>query len=135
LIVTLAPRMLGQDERAHPALPWLMNGVTAGLLPVEVRKADGTRLDGEVMYQVNRTKDGWLVMLVNNRGVDKTQNGVARVDRRAYVDVAVRTVLPVKSAKEWTEPRDLTPTMGKDGTEVRLRVHPGDVQVVGLVTK
>jgi hypothetical protein len=135
VIVTLAPRMLGQDERAHPALPWLMNGVTAGLLPVEVRKADGSPLSGEVMYQVNRTKDGWLIMLMNNRGVDKTQHGVARVDRRAYVDVAVRTALSVKSAKEWTEPRDLTPVRGKDGTEVRLRVHPGDVQVVGLVTK
>jgi len=72
---------------------------------------------------------------MNNRGVDKTQNGVARVDRRAYVDVVVRTGLPVKSAKEWTEPRDLTPAKGKDGSEVKVRVHPGDVQVVGLVTK
>jgi hypothetical protein len=34
-----------------------------------------------------------------------------------------------------TEPRDLAMEKGKDGTEVRLRVHPGDVQVVGLVTK
>jgi hypothetical protein len=135
VVVTLCPRMLGQDERAHPALPWLMNGVTAKLLPVEVRRADGKPLTGEVMYQVNRTKDGWLVMLVNNRGVDKTQNGVARVDRRAYVDVVVRTALPVKSAKEWTEPRGLTPAKGKEGTEVKVRVHPGDVQVVGLVTK
>ncbi len=133
--MTLAPRMLGQDERAHPALPWLMNGVTAGLLPVEVRKADGSRLSGEIMYQVNLTKDGWLVTLVNNRGVDKTQNGVARVDRRAYVDVVLRAALPVKSAKEWTEPRDLTPEKGKDGTSIKVRVHPGDVQVVGLVTK
>jgi hypothetical protein len=135
VIVTLTPRMLGQDERAHPALPWLMNGVTAGLLPVEVRKADGARLDGEVMYQVNRTKDGWLVMLMNNRGVDKTQNGVARVDRRAYVDVVVRTGLAVKSAKEWTEPRDLAMIKGKDGTVIKMRVHPGDVQVVGLLTQ
>ncbi|HEX5271500.1 MAG TPA: hypothetical protein VFW33_13480, partial [Gemmataceae bacterium] len=135
VILTLAPRMLGQDERAHPALPWLMNGVTAGLLPVEVRRADGSRLDGEVMYQVNRTKDGWLVMLVSTRGVDKTQNGVARVDRRAYVDVVVRTGLPLKSAKEWTEPRDLTTEKGKEGTAVKVRVHPGDVQVVGLVTR
>src|SRR5262249_45566659 len=30
VIVTLCPRMLGQDERAHPALPYLMNGLTAG---------------------------------------------------------------------------------------------------------
>src|SRR4029077_473043 len=73
VIVTLCPRMLGQDERAHPALPYLMNGLTDRLIPIEVVSADGARLRGELMYQVNRTKDGYLVLLVNNRGVDKTQ--------------------------------------------------------------
>src|SRR5262249_11226248 len=114
---------------------YLMNGITQKLLPVEVLSANGDRPKGEIMYQVNRTKDGALVSLVNNRGVDKTQNGVARVDRRAYVDVVLHTSLPVKSAKEYTGPRDLTPEKGKDGTEVRLRIHPGDVQVVYLVTR
>jgi hypothetical protein len=84
------------------------------------------------MYQVNRTRDGYLVLLVNNQGVDKTQNGVARVDRRAWADVLVRTRLPVKSVKEYTQPRDLAVTVGKEGREVRLRIHPADVQVVYL---
>jgi hypothetical protein len=135
VILTLVPRMLGQDERAHPALPYLMNGLTAGLMPVEVRLPGGERPRGEVMYQVNRTRDGYLVALFNNRGIDKTQSGVARVDRRAFADVVVRTALPVKSAKEVTQPRDLAPALGKDGTEFRVRVHPGDVQVVYLVTQ
>ncbi len=135
VIVTLVPRLLGLDERAHPVLPYLMNGLTDGLAPVEVRRADGSPLRGEVMYQVNRTKDGWLVLLMNNHGVDKTQNGVARVDRRAFVDVVVRTALPVQSVSEMTGPRDLTMEKHKEGTEVRLRVQPGDVQVVPLHTK
>jgi hypothetical protein len=133
VILTLVPHLLGQDERAHPALPYLMNGVTAGLLPVEVRGADGTPLRGEVMCQVNKTKDGYLVALFNNRGVDKTQSGVARVDRRAVADVTVRTRLPVKSAKEYTGPRDLKVTREGDVASVRVRVHPGDVQVVYMV--
>jgi hypothetical protein len=87
------------------------------------------------MYQVNRTKDGYLVMLINNRGVDKTQSGVARVDRRAFVDVVLRTSERVKSAKEYTQPSDLKVADEKDGSSVKLRVHPGDVQVVYLVTK
>jgi hypothetical protein len=131
-IVTLAPRMLGQDERAHPALPYLMNGLTEGLLPIEVRKDDGSPLQGELMYQINRTRTGYVVMLVNNRGVDKTQNGVARVDRRKFVDAVIRTRLNVKAAKEQTGPEDLKAVKGKEGTEVRIRVHPGDVQVVAL---
>ena len=122
-------------RRAHPALPWLMNGVTAGLLPVELRKADGSRLDGEVMYQVNRTKDGYVVLLMNNRGVDKTPSGVARVDRRQFVDVVVRTKLSVKRATEYTGPRPLTPATAAGVTTIPVRVHPGDVQVVGLVTE
>src|SRR5262249_47274284 len=127
VIVTLCPRMLGQDERAHPALPYLLNGLTEDLLPVEVRRADGSPLEGELMYQVNRTRDGYLVLLVNNRGVDKTPNGVARVDRRQFVDAVIRTRLKVKAAREQTAPAELKAVAGTDGTEVRVRVHPGDV--------
>jgi hypothetical protein len=123
--------MLGLDERAHPALPFLMNGVTSKLLPVTVRGPEGKNIAGKVMYQINKTKDGYLVMLVNNQGVDKTQSGIARVNRRMFVDVVLETSLPVKSAKEFTEPRDLTLREGK----VEVRVHPGDVQVVYLKTQ
>jgi hypothetical protein len=126
VLVTLAPRMLGQDERAHPALPWLMNCLTDGLLPVEVR--------GEVMYQVNKVRDGYLVMLMNNRGVDKTQHGVARVDRRKFADVVVRTRLAVRSAREMTGDEEVKVSKAKGGVEVKVRVHPGDVQVVWLKT-
>ena len=135
VVVTLVPHLVGQDERAHPVLPFLMNGLTANLLPVDVRLPGGARPQGEIMYQVNQTKDGYLVMLLSNRGIDKTQTGLARVDRRAFVDVVVRTGLRVTSTREYTEPRDLTPERGKAGTEVRLRVPPGDVQVVYLVTR
>jgi hypothetical protein len=72
---------------------------------------------------------------MNNRGVDKTQNGVARVDRRQFVDVVLRTKLPLKSAKEWTGPRDLALAAGANESTVSIRVHPGDVQVIGLVAK
>ncbi len=121
VVTVLVPHGLGHDERAHPLLPYLMNGLTAGLLPIEVT--------GDVQYQVNRTKDGYVVLLMNNRGVDKTQSGVARVDRRQFADVVLKATLPVKSAKEWTGPRDLTVTNG----EVRVRVPAGDVQVIGFV--
>jgi hypothetical protein len=134
VITVLVPRGLGLDERAHPVLPYLMNGLTTDLLPVSVEMPDGKRPAGEIQYQVNRTKDGFVVMLMNNRGVDKTQHGVARVDRRQFVDVVISTKLPLKSAKEWTGPRDLALTGGAN-EKIAVRVHPGDVQVIGLVTK
>jgi hypothetical protein len=132
VLVALVPRLLGQDERAHPLLPYLMSVLTNNLLPIQVRRGDGARLSGEAMYQVNKTKDGYLVLLVNNRGVDKTPNGVARVDRRAFVDVRLRTDLPIKSVREQTQPRSLPVTKKGTETEVALRIHPGDVQVVSF---
>ncbi|HTU22291.1 MAG TPA: hypothetical protein VMG10_29905 [Gemmataceae bacterium] len=56
--------------------------------------------------------------------------GVARVDRRPYADVIGQSTLPVQPASEYTELRNLIAMRGEDRTEVRLRVHPGDVQVV-----
>ncbi len=143
VILTLVPRMLGVDERPHPALPWLMAGVTQDLSPIEIRLADGSRpLDGSVMHQLNKTPNGWLVLLLNNAGVDKTQTGIARVDRRAFRDIAIRTHLKLTSAKELTQPRDLTivatsdarPESAFEGSEILVRVSPGDVQVVQLFT-
>jgi hypothetical protein len=132
VIVTLVPHLIGLDERAHPSLPFLMNGLTQRLLPIEVRLADGKRPQGEVQYQVNKTKDGYLVALYNHRGIDKTQTGIARVNRRAFADVVLRTALPVKTAREFTGPRDLELTRTGQGTEVRVRVPVGDLLVVYL---
>jgi hypothetical protein len=72
---------------------------------------------------------------MSNRGVDKTQNGVARVDRRQAVEVVVRSAAPVKAAREYTGSRDLVPAKAGGGAEVRVTVHPGDVQVVGLTSR
>lgn len=130
VILTLVPHLIGLDERAHPATAYLMHALTNGLLPIELR-VNGSRPDGSVLYQVNKTKDGWLVLLINTRGIDKTQNGVARVDRRQTVDVSLRMPRGIKSAKEYTLPRDLD-VIGNP-SEVRLRLAPGDIHVVGLV--
>lgn len=132
VLVTLVPHLLGQDERAHPSVPYLLNGLTQELLPVQVRLSNGDRLSGEIMYQLNKTKDGYVIMLMNTRGIDKTQNGIARVDRRAFVDVKLHLSLPIRSAQEVTQPRPLTVAQTPAGAEIALRVHPGDVQVIAL---
>ncbi|MBI1903771.1 MAG: hypothetical protein HYS13_21925 [Planctomycetia bacterium] len=132
VLLTLVPRMLGRDERAHPAMPFLMNGLTSQLLPVEILSSGGNRPSGQIMHQLNRTKEGYVVTLFNNQGVDKTQNGIARVDRRAFVDVLLRTKLLVRSARELTQPREFAIETRGDVREVRVRVHPGDVQVMQL---
>ncbi len=131
VITVLVPHGLGLDERAHPVLPYLMNGLTQKLLPVDVRLPNGAPLNGELMYQVNKTKGGYLVMLMNNRGVDKTQNGVARVDRRQSVGVVVKTRTAAKNVREVSALTNLAVETGGH-TEIRVTVHPGDVQVIEI---
>ncbi|MCX7705473.1 MAG: hypothetical protein N2115_04360 [bacterium] len=134
IIVVLIPHNTGMDERAHPVIPYLMNLLTAGLTPFELYTADGKKLSGEVMYQVNKTKDGWLVALFNNQGIDKTQNGIARVDRTRFADIEIRTHLNVKEAKEYVYERPLSLQKSTGTTSINVRVEPGDVQVVYFVT-
>lgn len=135
VIVCLVPQLSGQDERAHPALPYLMNGLTAGLLPVEVRLSNGERPQGEVAFQINKTKEGYVVLLTNNRGIDKTQNGVARVDRSQAARVVLHTRLFLRAVKEYTEPREISFTLSNQESTISLTVPAGDVQVIGLITR
>jgi len=58
------------------------------------------------------------VLLMNNRGVDKTRNGMARVDRRQSVNILIRTERSGFSIKEYTGPRDLIPLKVSGGMEV-----------------
>jgi len=133
VILTLVPHMVCMDERAHPALPYLMNLITDKILPFEICTTAGKSLSGEVMYLVNKTKDGWLVGLFNNQGIDKTQNGIARVDRSKAADIEIQTLLQIKSAKEYTQPRELKIEKSGEKFTVKIRVEPGDVQVVYFI--
>lgn len=132
VLVILVPRGIGQDERAHPVLPWVMNGLTQRLLPIDVVLPDGRPLAGQVMYQMNRTQDGYLVLLINNLGVDKTPNGVARVDRRQAVEVELRTELALAACMEYTLPQELAADTAGPRHCVRLSIPAGDLRVVHL---
>ncbi len=135
VLTILVPRGLGVDERAHPALPVLMNALTDDLLPFDVRLANGQHPTGEVMYSANKTKDGWLLTFYNHRGIDKTQNGIARVDRRQFVDVNVRTKLNVTTARDMTENAAVTVERKNERTEISLRIPAGDLRVVAVAVK
>lgn len=136
VIVTLVPHLVGQDERAHPVIPELATMLSAGLLPVEVRLPNGNRPDGEIAYQVNKTKTGYIVLLTNNRGIDKTQHGIARVDRTKVSEIVIVTKEKISSAKEQVLVKELPLTVDAAGrTRIQVRVPPGDVHVISLTTK
>ncbi len=72
---------LGIDERMTPFAAHMLAHVFADATPVKV--------SGDVEYLINRTANSWVVTLINNNGVFKPQQGLAQVDRRAYVNVSI----------------------------------------------
>jgi hypothetical protein len=118
------PDLLGEDERMTPFAAHVLSHVFANSTPVKV--------NGDVEYLINRNASGWVVTLLNNNGVFKTQQGMAQVDRNAYVSVGITVSgQPIRSASDWISDQSIPVS----GNQVTIRIAPGGVAVVELKTK
>ena len=84
------------------------------------------KITGDVEYLINRTANGWIVTLLNNNGVFKPQQGMARVDRSAYVTVTIGA--HIKSATEWISDAPLKSNNGI----ISLQIAPGGIAIVEI---
>ena len=128
--VTLVPRMMGLDERAHPALAELMADLVHDKLPVAVRSTKGR----PVMHQSSRNAKGLVVTLLNPHGVDKTQSGIARVDRRAFADARLSAAGISQAFRCEGQARIPLKVRQEEGGQasVELRLGPGSLAIVQL---
>src|SRR5205085_1850801 len=86
--------------------------------------------------QVYRNERGWVVTLINNRGVYKPQQGLAQVNRDETADVSLEmSGLGVARAAEWTTDEELPVRAGGRTDLVTLRVPPGGIRIVELIPK
>jgi hypothetical protein len=121
VVFAAVPDLLGEDERITPFAAHMLAHVFADASPVKV--------SGDVEYLINRTANGWVVTMLNNNGVFKTQQGMAQVDRSAYVDVKIALrAQQIRSANEWTSDTALKVEEGS----VSVRIAPGSLAVVEL---
>ena len=119
VILSALPDWLGQDERMTPFAAHMLVHIFADITPVKVT--------GDVEYLINRTANGWIVTLLNNNGVFKTQQGMAQVDRSAYVTATIAVPnAKIQSATDWITDRALNPQA--------IRIPPGGVAVVEIRT-
>ena len=115
------PDLLGEDERITPFAAHMLAHVFADAVPVKV--------EGNVEYLINRTATGWVVTMLNNNGVFKTQQGMAQVDRSAYIDVTISLrTRQIQTATEWTSDTPLKVAAGS----VAVRIAPGSLAIVEL---
>ena len=119
VILATVPDFLGIDERMTPFAAHLLAHIFADATPVNV--------SGDVEYLINRTETGWVVTLINNNGVFKPQQGLAQVDRNAYVNVNIGLRKgQIESATDWVTDRAL------NTDNLTVRIAPGGVAIVEL---
>ncbi len=75
---------------------------------------------------------GWTV--INNNGVLKPQQGLALVDRSAYVDVMISLRgKKIQRARDWMTTKPLEIMRENNQDSVKLKLAPGGIGVVELV--
>src|SRR5882724_9311701 len=119
------PDLLGEDERITPFAAHMLAHVVADVTPIKV--------SGDVEYVINRTDSGWVITLINNNGVFKPQQGLAQVDRNAYVNTTINLgSQKVQSANEWIADKSLD-LQRLNGTQtVKVQIAPGSIAIVEL---
>jgi hypothetical protein len=123
MIFSSVPDLLGVDERMTPFAAHMMAHLFVEATPVKISGND------DVEYLINRTSSGWVVTLINNWGVFKSQQGLAEVDRsgqaNAYVTLSLRTGR-VLGASNWIDDH-LYPT-----DPLTVLVRPGSIAIIEI---
>ncbi|HSS20615.1 MAG TPA: hypothetical protein VLL54_11115 [Pyrinomonadaceae bacterium] len=123
VVFITVPDLLGEDERMTPFAAHLLAHVFADATPIKV--------SGDVEYLFNRNENGWVVTLINNNGVFKPQQGMAQVDRSAYVTATMSFPRnSIQKVLDWNEDKgiDVKPGAGQDS--ITVSIAPGGVSIL-----
>jgi hypothetical protein len=119
------PDLLGEDERITPLAAHVLAHVFADASPIKV--------NGDVEYLINRNENGWVVTLLNNNGVFKPQQGLAQVDRSAYVSATISlSGQPIQKAMDWISDKEVEV---KSQNSATVSIAPGGVAIIELRLK
>ncbi|MGO8697900.1 MAG: hypothetical protein ACLQVY_09310 [Limisphaerales bacterium] len=96
--------------------------LAARLLPVEVT-------GDAIQYQINRGLRGWVIELVNNRGVIKKPAQPAQVDAKEIARVQLRLNVKCSRANEWNSQRAY-----ENPRDLSVSVPPGSTEFIEIFT-
>jgi hypothetical protein len=126
VIFCALPDLLGEDERMTPFAAHMLAHVFSDATPVQV--------SGDVEYLINRTSNSWVITLLNNNGVFKPQQGLAQVDRNAYVtaNISLRGQA-IQSAVDWIT--DKAVDVQRGAKQLSVSIAPGGVAIIEIRTR
>lgn len=109
--------------KKFPFVECFLKSIVNEVLPLEVK--------GDIEYGLNKLSDGWLLYLINNKGVTKFTNKVQVLDvtKTANVEVSLGKI----KASEITELREQrTVPKNQKANSFTVAVPPGDIRVVKI---
>ena len=128
VVFVAVPDLLGLDERLTPLAAHLLKRLCTEATPV--------RVVGDAEYLVNRTTRGWLVTLLNNRGIYKPQQGLAEVRREESVEIMLSLRIgTLDAARELTNERRLALTAQNGVTQTKITIPAGGLAIVELLER
>jgi hypothetical protein len=128
VVFCAVPDLLGEDERITPLAAHMLAHVFAEATPI--------RINGDVEYLVNRTGHGWVVTLFNNNGVVKPQQGMAQVDRSAYVTATIGLDgRQIQKAVDWISEKDVAVNRQNSKNVLTVSLAPGAVSIIELLSR
>jgi len=120
VILTLVPYLMDKNKKQVAFVPYLLRRLSDSVLPMLVR--------GDIEYILNRTDTGWLITLLNNKGVYKEVNKVPVVKAGEKAQVFLLFKEAPKALVELTEGININ--WKKNDTAATLIVPAGGVAVV-----
>jgi hypothetical protein len=128
LVFVAVPDFLGEDERMTPVAAHLLAHIFTDVTPIKVQ--------GDVEYLLNRNENGWVITLLNNNGVFKPQQGMAQVDRKAYVTAMISFPRDsIQKVMDWNTDKGIEITRGATDDTLPVTIAPGGISIVELYLK
>ena len=125
VVFSTVPDLLGEDQRITPFAAHMLAHVFAEATPVKI--------SGDVEYLINRTDNGWVVTLFNNNGVFKPQQGLAMVDRSAYVSATISLDnRQIQKAMNWIGDTEVEVKIQNGKSAVTVPLAPGAVSIIEI---
>ena len=125
VVFAAIPDLLGEDERITPLAAHMLAHVFADATPIKV--------SGDVEYLINRNDKGWVITLFNNNGIFKPQQGLAQVDRSAYVNATISlTGQSIQSALEWASDKEAEVKTQNGLSSLTVTIAPGGIAIIEL---
>ena len=148
VITCLVPEMMSEGANVKAEVSWpsfslapkgkLMAGAEYLLKKLHDESLP-FRIDGDIQFLLNKIPDGWIVTLINNRGLYKEPDGPLIVDDdyTSVVRIYPKDNISIIDAAELLEIGD-NPILKKSNNEISsiiASVPPGDVRIVKILTQ